>query len=136
MITEKDIEEWFAEIILGIIKNPVHETNVDTFCSEYHLDWTKLTSKNFFSMYNDSLFRLWMGIAQLAELKEYLAACIAFAIITYKHCRKPSTPHSSESIHWAEWINRLSGVIGLIHSNTLKEGFTHLINTPSQLDYD
>jgi hypothetical protein len=38
MITEKDIEEWFAEIILGIIKNPVHETNVDTFCSEYHLD--------------------------------------------------------------------------------------------------
>ena len=53
MITEKDIEEWFAEIILGIIKNPVHEPNVDTFCSEYHLNRTKLTSKNFFSMYNN-----------------------------------------------------------------------------------
>jgi len=83
MITEKDIEEWFAEIILGIIKNPVHETNVNTFCSEYHLDRTKLTSKNFFSMYNGSLFRLWMGIAQLGEFKEYVEACIEFAIITY-----------------------------------------------------
>lgn len=38
MITEKEIETSFAEAVLVIIKNPAHETNVDTFCHEYHLD--------------------------------------------------------------------------------------------------
>lgn len=83
MITEQDIEVMFAEIFLGIIKNPANKTTVETFCSEYHLDRNKLTSKKFFSMCNGASFRLWMGIAQLADIKEYLQACMKIAIITY-----------------------------------------------------
>ena len=75
MITERDIEVFFAETVLGIIKNPVHKTNVNTFCSEYHIDRNKLTSKQVFSMNNRTLFRLMLGIAQLASLKEYLIMC-------------------------------------------------------------
>ena len=96
MTTEKEIEKCFAEAFLSIIKNPDHKTNVDTFCHEYHLDRTKLTSKNFFSMYNGSLFRLWLGIAQLATLKEYIMLCLRFAIITYRVAQ--STDGSPEAI--------------------------------------
>ena len=67
MITETDIEAFFAKVVLGIIKNPAHKTNVDTFCSEYHINRNKLTSKKVFSMKNQTLFRLMMGIAQLVS---------------------------------------------------------------------
>ena len=46
MITETDIEAFFAKVVLGIIKNPAHKTNVDTFCSEYHINRNKPTSKS------------------------------------------------------------------------------------------
>ena len=66
MITESDIEALFAETVLGIIRNPDHNTNVNRFCSEYHINRNKPTSK-VFSMKNQTLFRLMMGIAQLVS---------------------------------------------------------------------
>ena len=83
MITETDIEAFFAKVVLGIIKNPAHKTNVDTFCSEYHINRNKLTSKKVFSMKNQTLFRLMMGIAQLASFREYMYMCFCFALYTY-----------------------------------------------------
>ena len=65
MIKEKEIEEFMAEIILDLVKNPVYKTNVEDFCNEIHIDRRKLTSKKMFSMKNGSLFRVMMGIALL-----------------------------------------------------------------------
>lgn len=84
MTTEKEIETSFAEAVLDIIKNPAHETNVDTFCHEYHLDRTKLTSKRLFSLNQSSMCRLMIGIAQLGTFVEYMWLCIRFAVITYR----------------------------------------------------
>lgn len=84
MTTEKEIETMFAEAVLDIIKNPAHETNVDTFCREYHLDRTKLTSKRLFSFSQSSMYRLMTGIAQLGTLMEYIWLCLRFAVITYR----------------------------------------------------
>lgn len=107
MTTEKEIENYFAEAFLSIIKNPAHETNVDTFCHEYHLDRTKLTSKNFFSMYNGSLFRLWLGIAQLASVKEYILLCIRFAVLTYRVAQSTDgTPEAILRAHAGSPIKR------------------------------
>ena len=83
MIKEQEIEELMAEVFLSIIRNPKYDTNVETFCSEYHIDKNKLYSKKLFHMYNGTLFRLFMGIAQLANFTDYLIACIIFAKITY-----------------------------------------------------
>ena len=100
MITEKDIETEFAEIVLGIIKNPAHETNVEVFCKEYHVDRTKLTSKKVFSLSNRTLFRLMMGIAQLATLKEYLSMCYRFGILTYRVAnREDGSPEAIINAH-------------------------------------
>ena len=107
MITESDIEAFFAETVLGIIKNPVHNTNVNTFCSEYHIDRNKLTSKQVFSMNNRTLFRLMMGIAQLASLKEYLIMCYRFAKLTYHVAnREDGSPEAILRAHAGSPIKR------------------------------
>ena len=107
MITERDIEVFFAEIVLGIIKNPVHKTNVNTFCSEYHIDRNKLTSKQVFSMNNRTLFRLMLGIAQLASLKEYLIMCYRFAKLTYHVAnREDGSPEAIIRAHAGSPITR------------------------------
>jgi hypothetical protein len=107
MITESDIEAFFAETVLGIIKNPVHKTNVNTFCSEYHIDRNKLTSKQVFSMNNRTLFRLMMGIAQLASLKEYLIMCYRFAKLTYQVAnREDGSPEAILRAHAGSPIKR------------------------------
>ena len=107
MITEADIEAFFAETVLGIIKNPVHKTNVNTFCSEYHIDRNKLTSKQVFSMNNRTLFRLMMGIAQLATFKEYLYMCLCFALLTYHVAnREDGSPESIIRAHAGSPITR------------------------------
>ena len=107
MITESDIEAFFAEIVLGIIKNPVHKTNVNTFCSEYHIDRNKLTSKQVFSMNNRTLFRLMLGIAQLASLKEYLIMCYRFAKLTYHVAnREDGSPESIIRAHAGSPVTR------------------------------
>lgn len=107
MITEANIEAFFAEIVLGIIKNPVHKTNVNTFCSEYHIDRNKLTSKQVFSMNNRTLFRLMLGIAQLASLKEYLIMCYRFAKLTYHVAnREDGSPEAIIRAHAGSPIKR------------------------------
>ena len=107
MITEKDIEAFFAETVLGIIKNPVHQTSVITFCREYHIDRNKLTSKQVFSMSNRTLFRLMMGIAQLASLREYLIMCYRFAKLTYRVAnREDGSPEAIIQAHAGSPINR------------------------------
>ena len=107
MITEANIEAFFAEIVLGIIKNPVHKTNVNTFCNEYHIDRNKLTSKQVFSMNNRTLFRLMMGIAQFATLKEYIYMCFCFAIFTYLVAnREDGSPESIIHAHAGSPIKR------------------------------
>ena len=107
MITEANIEALFAEIVLGIIKNPVHKTNVNTFCSEYHIDRNKLTSKQVFSMNNRTLFRLMLGIAQLASLKEYLIMCYRFAKLTYHVAnREDGSPEAIIRAHAGSPIKR------------------------------
>ena len=83
MTTEKDIEALFAELVLGVIKNPVNDTNIETFCREYHIDRRKLTSKKVFSINNRTLLRIMIGLAQLGSIKEYFQFCINLAIITY-----------------------------------------------------
>lgn len=83
MINETDIESLMSEVILGIVKNPDYETNMKVFCEENHIDRNKITAKKIFRMLNGSLFRLMMGIAQLASLKDYLTMCIRIALITY-----------------------------------------------------
>ena len=86
MITERDIEVFFAETVLGIIKNPVHKTNVNTFCS---------------------LFRLMLGIAQLASLKEYLIMCYRFAKLTYHVAnREDGSPEAIIRAHAGSPITR------------------------------
>ena len=107
MITESDIEALFAETVLGIIRNPDHNTNVNTFCSEYHIDRNKLTSKQVFSMNNRTLFRLMMGIAQLASLKEYLIMCYRFAKLTYHVAnREDGSPEAIIRAHAGSPIKR------------------------------
>ena len=107
MITESDIEALFAETVLGIIKNPVHKTNVNTFCNEYHIDRNKLTSKQVFSMNNRTLFRLMLGIAQLASLKEYLIMCYRFAKLTYHVAnREDGSPEAIIRAHAGSPITR------------------------------
>ena len=107
MITERDIEVFFAETVLGIIKNPVHKTNVNTFCNEYHIDRNKLTSKQVFSMNNRTLFRLMLGIAQLASLKEYLIMCYRFAKLTYHVAnREDGSPEAIIRAHAGSPIKR------------------------------
>ena len=83
MIQETEIEELMAEIILGVVKNPVYKTNVEVFCNENHIDRHKLTSKKMFKMKNGTLFRVMMGIAQLVTIEDYLTMCFQFALITY-----------------------------------------------------
>lgn len=84
MYTEKEVERKFSEAVLDIIKNPAHETNVITFCQEYHIDRNKLTSKRLFSLNQSSMCRLMIGIAQLGTLMEYICLCFRFAVITYR----------------------------------------------------
>lgn len=83
MIKEEEIEALMSEVILGVVKDPVNKTNAEDFCAENCLDRRKLTSKSLFRMLNGTLFRLMMGIAQLASLKDYLTMCIRIALITY-----------------------------------------------------
>lgn len=83
MIKETEIEELMAEIILGVVKNPVYKTNVEVFCSENHIDRRKLTSKKMFSMKNGTLFRVMMGVAQLVTIEDYVTMCFQFALLTY-----------------------------------------------------
>ena len=83
MKTEKDIEELLAEELLDMIKKPKYDTNVETFCKEYHLDRANLTSKRLFSMKNRTLFRIMLGIAQLVPFKDFVKMCIRIAKITY-----------------------------------------------------
>lgn len=107
MTTEKEIERLFAELVLDVIKNPANKTNIDTFCREYHIDRRKLTSKKVFSINNRTLFRLMLGLAQLASFKEYFMLCINFAIITF--CVANSDDGSPEAIleaHTGSPINR------------------------------
>lgn len=83
MTTEKEIEALFAELVLGVIKNPVNNTNIETFCKEYHIDRTQITKRKVFSMSNRTLLRLMIGLAQLVMPRDYFMLCIYFAIITY-----------------------------------------------------
>ena len=107
MITESDIEALLAETVLGIIRNPDHNTNVNRFCSEYHIDRNKLTSKQVFSMNNRTLFRLMLGIAQLASLKEYLIMCYRFAKLTYHVAnREDGSPEAIIRAHAGSPIKR------------------------------
>ena len=83
MLTEKKVEALMAEVILDVVKDPANDSSAKVFCAENCLDRHRLTSKAIFSMQNATLFRIMMGIAQLASLKDYLTMCIRMALITY-----------------------------------------------------
>ena len=107
MITEANIQALIPEIKLSIIKKPVKNTNINTFCSEYHIDRNKLTSKQVFSMNNRTLFRLMLGIAQFASLKEYLIMCYRFAKLTYHVAnREDGSPEAIIRAHAGSPITR------------------------------
>ena len=107
MITEKDIEALMAEVILGVVKNPAHETNIKDFCAENQIDRRKLTSKKLFSLKNATLFRLMMGIAQLTSMEEYLTMCMQFAFITYYVADlEDGSPETIKKAHMGSPIGR------------------------------
>lgn len=107
MITEKDIESLMAEVILGVVKNPVYETSIKDFCAENQIDRGKLTAKKLFSMKNATLFRLMMGIAQLAPVEEYLNMCFEFAYITYYVASlEDGSPETIKQAHMGSPIGR------------------------------
>lgn len=81
MEKELEIEKLMTQIVLDVVKN-AKDTTVKVFCEENHIARERMTS-NFFTLKNGTLFRIMMGIAQLAPLKEYLDMCIRIAIITY-----------------------------------------------------
>lgn len=106
-MTETEIESLMAEVILGVVKNPAYKTNIKVFCEENHIDRNKLTAKKLFSMKNATLFRLMMGVAQLASKKEYLTMCSQFAFITYNVAiLEDGSPESIKQSHKGSPIGR------------------------------
>jgi hypothetical protein len=84
MYTEKEIEAFLADELLGVIKDPKNDTTVEKFCQEYHVVRHRLTSKKLFSMTDRTLFRIMLGIAQLASREDFVEMCIRIANITYQ----------------------------------------------------
>lgn len=106
-MTESEIEALMAEVILGVVKNPVNETNIKDFCAENQIDRRKLTGKKLFSMKNATLFRLMMGIAQLTSIKEYLTMCMRIAFITYYVAAlEDGSPETIKKAHMGSPIGR------------------------------
>jgi hypothetical protein len=107
MISEADIEISLAEEILGMIKNPLYQTNVTTFCQENHLDRTNLTSKKLFSMKDRTLFRIMLGIAEMVPLNDFVNMCIRLAHITYGVAsREDGSPEAIKRSHAGSPIGR------------------------------
>lgn len=107
MISEADIEVSLAEEILGMIKNPLYKTNVATFCQENHLDRNTLTSKKLFSMKDGTLFRIMLGIAQMAPFNDFMDMCNRIACITYEVAeRDDGSPEAIKRSHAGSPIGR------------------------------
>ena len=107
MISEADIEVSLAEEILGMIKNPLYKTSVATFCQENHIDRTNLTSKKLFSMKDGTLFRIMLGIAQMAPYDDFKNMCIRIAHITYGVAeREDGSPEAIKRSHAGSPIGR------------------------------
>ena len=107
MISEQDIEASLAGELLGVIKDPKNKTNVETFCQEYHVNRTDLTSKKLFKMKDRTLFRIMLGIAQLVPLDDFVDMCIRIAHITYQVASmEDGSPEAIKQAHAGSPIGR------------------------------
>lgn len=112
MLTEKKVEALMAEVILDVVKDPANDSSAKVFCAENCLDRHRLTSKAIFSMQNATLFRIMMGIAQLASLKDYLTMCIRMALITYFVAKmEDGSPEAIRKAHAGSPIGRQTNKI-------------------------
>ena len=70
-MSETQITEKIAEIILSVVNNPKYPDLKDILVNEYHISRRMLTPKKLFKSGNATFFRLMVGIIQNVSKDEY-----------------------------------------------------------------
>lgn len=70
-MSEIEITEKIAEIILSVVNNPKYPDLKDILVNEYHISRRMLTPKKLFKSGNATFFRLMVGIIQNVSKDEY-----------------------------------------------------------------
>lgn len=70
-MTEHQVRLKIADIVLGVVNNPMYPDRKARICKYYHISKRMLTREKLLDMKGSTYFRLMLAIAQMVPYEEY-----------------------------------------------------------------